>query len=88
MKTTNKTDCEYCGKPFAERKSKRYCSSTCRAKANFANKAPVTKESLVLTLAHLRNLHEKSKNITPEKEAELNYAMEIVKEIQSYKEYQ
>jgi hypothetical protein len=88
METTKKTDCEYCGKPFKERKSKRYCSATCRTKACFANKAPVTKESLALTLEHLRNLYAKSKNMTPEKEEELNYAIKTVEEIQGYKEFQ
>jgi hypothetical protein len=88
MKTTIKTDCEFCGKAFTQRKSKRFCSTTCRAKAHASNTAPVTKESLVLTLNHLRNLYEKSKNKTPEAEAKMTYAMEIIKEIQSYKEYQ
>lgn len=87
MKTTEKIDCEFCGKAFTLRKSKRFCSATCRTKAHASNTTPVTKESLVLTLQHLRNLYEKSKNKTPDKEAQMLHAMEIVQEIQRYEEF-
>jgi hypothetical protein len=87
METKQKTDCDYCGKSFTYRKSKRFCSTTCRAKNSVMMKAPVSKESIALTLSHLRNLLEKSKNLTPDKEAEIKYAIESTIEIQSYEQF-